>query len=165
VLRKAVCLVSLLGCCPQVAPILDWRKNETYRRTSDGISDKQLDRKGDAWLTFTVRQNASGVWKQSLDFSNNTPVILRPSQNFPPSAWIRSYIWSTQLLAPWSSKYFPFSRDTLDRGNLPSNNSTEVEMPNKRVKGIRSSHELENQLQPSINIWDYWLTRVERRGQ
>lgn len=152
VLRKAVCFVSLPGSRLQVVSRLDWRRNETYRRTRYSISDKHLDRKGGTRPTFTVRQNASGVWKQSLDFSNNTPVILRPSQKLPPSACIRSYIWSTQLLAPWSSKYLPFSRDTLDRGNLPSNSSTEVEMPNKRVNGIRSSHELENQLQPNMNI-------------
>lgn len=49
---------------------------------------------------------------------------------------------STQFPASWTSKCFPRRRATHERGSLPSNNSTEVEMPSKTVNGIRSSHDL-----------------------
>lgn len=49
---------------------------------------------------------------------------------------------STQFPASWTSKCFPRRRATHERGSLPSNSSTEVEMPSKTVNGIRSSHDL-----------------------
>lgn len=51
---------------------------------------------------------------------------------------------STQLLASCISKYLPRNKATVDRGSLPSKSSTDVEMPNKSVNGIRSSQELDN---------------------
>lgn len=106
----------------------------------------------------------SGVWKKSLDLSNRSPVRLRPSQNTPsPSACNVSYIRSTQLLDSWISKYFPRIKPTLDRGNLPSKSSTDVEMPSNNVKGIRSSHELKTVSRQNDKP-RHWLTLTRTKG-
>lgn len=48
-----------------------------YRCKLNGLTHDQIEH------TLTVRLKASGVWKESLDFSNKTFVMFLPSHIFP----------------------------------------------------------------------------------